>query len=106
MLAAKSFQTNTSTPELARLKSGFLIREILNRFTNKIESKLMPDRSIWIYSAHDSTIASVLNSLALFEVTISKFSMINNSQNKLMTLFLFSIVAHPTICFKPSIRVV
>lgn len=70
MLAAKCFQINTSTPELARLKSGFLIREIINRFTDKIASKLMPNRSIWIYSAHDSTIASVLNSLGLFEVIL------------------------------------
>lgn len=68
MLAARCFQTNTSTPELARLKAGFLYREILDHFSQKIESKLWPNRCLWIYSAHDSTIASILNSIGLFEV--------------------------------------
>lgn len=58
----------TNTPELARLKAGFLIREILDRFNQKIESQLNPDRTLWIYSAHDTTVANVLNSLGLFEV--------------------------------------
>lgn len=63
----RAFQVLTNTPELARLKIGFLLREILDRLDQKIESKLSPDRSLWIYSAHDTTIANVLNSLGLFE---------------------------------------
>lgn len=68
MLSAMCFRINTSTPEMARLKAGFLFREMLDHFSQKIESKLVPDRSLWIYSAHDSTIASILNSIGLFEV--------------------------------------
>lgn len=68
MLSARSLATNTSTPELARLKAGFLFRKILEHFSQKIESTLKPDRSLWFYSAHDSTITSVLNSIGLFEV--------------------------------------
>lgn len=68
-MANRSFQIATNTPKLARLKTGFLIREILDRFKNKIESQLDPDRTLWIYSAHDTTVANVLNSLSLFEVT-------------------------------------
>lgn len=68
MLSARSLATNTSTPELARLKAGFLFRQILEHFSQKIESTLKPDRSLWFYSAHDSTITSVLNSIGLFEV--------------------------------------
>lgn len=67
-VANRSFQVVTNTPELARLKTGFLIREILDRFTQKIESTLSPDRSLWIYSGHDTTVANVLNTLGLFEV--------------------------------------
>lgn len=62
------FAMATNTRQLARLKVGFLIREILERFIMKKDSTLSPNRSIWIYSAHDSTIASLLNSLGLFEV--------------------------------------
>lgn len=70
-ISNRSFQVSTNTPELARLKTGFLIREILDRFDQKISAKLSPDRSLWIYSAHDTTVANVLNSLGLFEVIIN-----------------------------------
>lgn len=70
MLTGLCFTSNTTTPILARLKIGFLFREILDRFEQKIESKLQPNRNLWIYSAHDSTIASVLNSIGLFKVII------------------------------------
>lgn len=63
-----SFKLQTITPEMARLKSGFLIREVLDRFAQKIGSTLSPDRSVWIYSAHDTTVANILNTLNLFEV--------------------------------------
>lgn len=67
-IADSHFKVNTATPELARLKSGFLIKEMMERFTQKIFCALEPDRSLWLYSAHDETIANVLNSLGLFEV--------------------------------------
>ncbi|XP_031634018.1 prostatic acid phosphatase-like [Contarinia nasturtii] len=66
-VADRSFQVQTNTPELARLKSGFLLREMLDRFDQKIASKLNPDRGVWVYSAHDTTVANILNSLQLFE---------------------------------------
>lgn len=67
-LASRSFATNTYTPKLARLKAGFLIKEIFQRFSNKSASLTNPKQSMWIYSAHDTTVANVLNSLGLFEV--------------------------------------
>lgn len=57
----------TGTPELKRLKSGFLLKEILDRFKNKTLSSL-PDELMRIYSGHDITIASLLNTLDVFEV--------------------------------------
>lgn len=72
-VANRSFQVSTNTPELARLKSGFLVREILDRFNAKIGSTLSPDRSIWIYSAHDTTVANILNTLNLFEVNFQYY---------------------------------
>lgn len=63
------FKISTITTEMARLRFGFLIREILDRFSAKVNSTLTPDRSIWIYSAHDATLAGILNALQLFEVS-------------------------------------
>lgn len=69
--ANRAFEIRTNIPELSRFSVGFLIRQMLEHFTEKIESNLEPDRSIWIYSAHDTTVADFLNSLDLFEVKIN-----------------------------------
>lgn len=62
------FKLAAATPELARLQSGFLIKEILEHFTKKIDSTLQPNRTLWLYSGHDLTISYMLQSLGLFEV--------------------------------------
>ena len=67
-IATFDFKIFTDTPELARLKSGFLLKEILEHFSQKINSTLQPNRSLWLYSAHDITMTNLLNSLRLFEV--------------------------------------
>lgn len=70
-IAKFNFKLSSNTPQLARLKFGFLIKDILQHFSQKINSTLRPNRSLWLYSAHDYTIANVLNSLGLFEVFIN-----------------------------------
>lgn len=67
-IATFDFKTYTDTPQLARLKSGFLLKEILEHFSQKINLTLQPNRSLWIYSAHDITITNMLNALGLFKV--------------------------------------
>lgn len=67
-LAEYWLKFNSGTTQLKRLKSGFLLKEILDRFQNKTAMTLTPDYSLWIYSGHDITIANMLNSLGLFEV--------------------------------------
>jgi lysosomal acid phosphatase len=66
-IAAFAFAFKTYTKPLARLKSGPLIKDILMRFRNKATSVLKPDRNLWIYSAHDTTVANLLGSLGLFK---------------------------------------
>lgn len=66
-ISGRSFATNTYTRTLARLKAGPLLKEILDRFTNKTNRKLSPNRSVWMYSAHDTTVANLLNTLKVFE---------------------------------------
>lgn len=61
-------QVVTATTQLKRLRSGFLLKDILDRFKNKTLS-LLPNQVMQIYSGHEITISSMLNSLGLFEVT-------------------------------------
>ncbi|XP_031636521.1 uncharacterized protein LOC116349294 [Contarinia nasturtii] len=65
-LAESWLVITSATTELKRLKSGFLLREIMDRFKSKTLSTLSPDRSFWLYSAHDVTITGILNSLGVF----------------------------------------
>lgn len=66
LAAGLSFQTPTFNRKLARLKSGSLLKEVLDRFNDKINHKLKPSRSLWMYSAHDTTVANLLNTLKVF----------------------------------------
>lgn len=54
---------------MGRLKAGFLLREILNRSREKSEGAKSLPQKFWMYSAHDVTVANVLNTLGLFEVS-------------------------------------
>lgn len=66
-ISGLAFASKTFTPLLARLKSGPLLKEILNHFLNKTRGKLSPNRNVFIYSAHDTTIANILNTLGVFK---------------------------------------
>lgn len=78
---------DTNTKLLARLKVGFLIREIFARFTMKKDSTLTPNRVLWMYSAHDETIINVLNALNLFEVLKSYSFEFNSHQRHAIANF-------------------
>lgn len=67
-LAICYFKIFSVTREMQKLKSGFLLNEILDRFTSKAESTLSPDRSLHMYFAHDITITNMLSTLGLYEV--------------------------------------
>lgn len=62
-----SFKLFCYNQRLARLKMGLLINEIFTRFVSKSKNRLIPDRKMWIYSAHDTTIANVLMMLGAFD---------------------------------------
>lgn len=65
-------------PKLVRIRSGFLLKEMLERFETKEKGKLKPDRVLWMYSAHSSTITTLLNGLRFNMVSLKKlFSMKN-----------------------------
>lgn len=56
------------TPQLARLKSGFLIKDIFEHFSKKINGTFHPDRTLWLYSGHSTTVTTMLNGLGFSEV--------------------------------------
>lgn len=58
------------TNETLKAKGGFLVREIFQRFKNKTLGILNPDRSLWIYSAHDNTLVNTLSALNIFDVKL------------------------------------
>lgn len=67
-LALCHFKIFTPTTEMKRLKSGFLLKQILDRFMAKTQATQLSDYSLWMQFAHDNTIANMLNSLGLYKV--------------------------------------
>lgn len=59
----------TATPELKRLRGGIILTEFLRNMKAKRDGELRPDRSIFIYSAHDRTQTSLLDSIGVINQT-------------------------------------
>lgn len=66
-LAAKSFTVSAYNKILQRLKSGLLLGEMIDHMEKKSKNALVPDRKVWMYSAHDETIANMLMTLNVFD---------------------------------------
>ncbi|KAG7209702.1 hypothetical protein KM043_011341 [Ampulex compressa] len=66
-LAVKSFTISANNKILQRLKSGLLLGEMINHMQKKSKKALTPDRKVWMYSAHDKTIANMLMTLNVFD---------------------------------------
>ncbi|XP_031845966.1 prostatic acid phosphatase [Nomia melanderi] len=66
-IAAKSFTINAYNKILQRLKSGSLLGEMIDHMEKKSKNSLIPDRKVWMYSAHDETVANMLMTLNLFD---------------------------------------
>lgn len=47
---------------------GPLLGDMVDHLVKKSNNKLKPDRKLWIYSAHDNTVSSFLNTLNLFDL--------------------------------------
>ncbi|XP_031621877.1 lysosomal acid phosphatase-like [Contarinia nasturtii] len=65
-VANMQFSFYAKTRDTARIRPGFLFKEILEHFVQKANKTLTPDRNLWIYSAHDVTIVTILNALGIF----------------------------------------
>lgn len=67
-LATLYYTSATYTKHLARFRAGFLLRDIFDRFSMKINSTLAPDHTMSLYSGHGNLIVNVLNALNVFQV--------------------------------------
>ncbi|XP_029645989.1 prostatic acid phosphatase [Octopus sinensis] len=61
-----SFTLLFGTPEMARLKGGPLLKTMLNNMQNKIHSKPDFKTKLFMYSAHDKTVAALSHALKIF----------------------------------------
>lgn len=68
------YYLSTGTKFMAKFMSGFLLKDILDRFSSKIQNSLSPNRKLWMYSSHDSTVFSFLHSLDISDVRIDIIS--------------------------------
>ncbi|XP_059474786.1 prostatic acid phosphatase-like isoform X2 [Neocloeon triangulifer] len=73
-LAAISFSLNAYTEEMKRLKGGPLVGEIVQHMKQKKEKTLTPNRKLFLYSAHDTTVANILMTLGIFDTQIPAYT--------------------------------
>jgi len=67
-MTAFSFKIMTYTEELKRLRMGPLLGEIVSNMKGRVEKKLDSRKKLFVYSAHDTTVASLLNTLDVFNM--------------------------------------
>ena len=63
---AFSFKVMTYTLEMQRLRVGPLLNEIVENFKARVNNSMDARKKLFIYSAHDTTVASLLNTLDVF----------------------------------------
>ncbi|KAL1465232.1 hypothetical protein WDU94_004819 [Cyamophila willieti] len=66
-VASFSFGMPASTPALKRLKGGPLLDDIVRHMVAKSKDKLKK-KKLWVYSAHDTTVSNLLNTLNVFDL--------------------------------------
>ncbi|EDW58375.1 prostatic acid phosphatase isoform X1 [Drosophila virilis] len=104
-----AFSINTYTRQLARLKGGPLLKDVLTRLESKHKKQLSPDRSVFIYSAHDTTIANMLNTLKLFQLHSPPYTAcimfelrVDDNNRPLVSVFYKNTTAEPLPMYIPG----
>ncbi|KAG4065183.1 hypothetical protein HA402_007580 [Bradysia odoriphaga] len=65
--AMNAFLLPTATKHLSKFSAGFLLKDLLDRFSSKVKHSLQPDRKFFIYSTHDFNLFNLLISLNIFD---------------------------------------
>lgn len=58
------------TVEQAKFRSGYLLKDILDRSVAKSTGQLNPNRTVWMYSSHDTVLFAILYSLGIRNVNL------------------------------------
>eukprot|EP00102_Acyrthosiphon_pisum_P024233 XP_016661443.1 PREDICTED: prostatic acid phosphatase-like isoform X1 [Acyrthosiphon pisum] len=66
-IAKENEELATHTNTLKRLKTGPLLNEVVTHMYEKKNGTLSPNRMLWVYSAHDTTMVNLLNAFELYE---------------------------------------
>jgi len=65
-LESLSFTLEFNQPVLSRLRGGPLLGEIVKNIKDKRDGRLTAQQKVFIYSAHDSTVAALLSAMKVF----------------------------------------
>ncbi|XP_015610426.1 prostatic acid phosphatase [Cephus cinctus] len=108
-LASMDFKLPAYNKILQRLKSGLLLGEMINHMVKKQEGALYPDRKLWIYSAHDTTVANLLMTLGVFDehcppytATVLMELRVNTKEQYFVTISYKNSSAEPTLLTIPG----
>ncbi|XP_035741777.1 prostatic acid phosphatase-like isoform X1 [Vespa mandarinia] len=108
-LAAKSFTISAYNKILQKLKIGLLFGEIIDHMEKKSRNALVPDRKVWMYSAHDETVANMLMTLDLFyphcppyTATILIELRVNSKQEYFVTISYKNTTEEPNLLTLPG----
>ncbi|XP_039284645.1 venom acid phosphatase Acph-1 isoform X3 [Nilaparvata lugens] len=73
-LAAKALTLNAYTPELRRIKGGPLLKTILGHLTDRSKKLTAKGNQLYLYAAHDLTIAHLLNALGVWKEHVPDYN--------------------------------
>lgn len=71
-MAKRSLALFTETQFMKRIKGGMFITEVIENMTKKRTNLLNPNRSLFVYSAHDVTLSNVMRALGVTAETSEK----------------------------------
>jgi lysosomal acid phosphatase len=66
-LTGLSFKVMTYTHEMQRLRSGPLLKDLIHNMQGRVNGSLDRRMKMFMYSAHDTTVASLLNTLEVYD---------------------------------------
>ncbi|XP_066905315.1 uncharacterized protein [Halyomorpha halys] len=69
-----SFQMRTMTDTMRRLRGGPLLKDIITHMKQKRDGTLKPNRNLWVYSGHDTTVAALLDTMRVFKPHVPLFA--------------------------------
>lgn len=71
-MAKRSLALFTETQFMKRIKGGIFVTEVIENMTKKRTNLLNPNRSLFVYSAHDVTLSNVMRAIGVIPETSAK----------------------------------